>query len=119
VSNLVFPPKELTVGQFNFGVVVLENGTPSIPSGLDLALPVNHGFVTPNTIYHVDTQYPSAFAGYTGRLLITYGSTSFATTQVLSLDSVNGVSIANYGALTTNPRLLTNGVDNVAFTISK
>jgi hypothetical protein len=119
VSGSTFAPKTLTVGQFNFGVVVLTDGTPSIPSDLTLALPVNHGLLTPSTTYHVDTQYPSAFTGYTGKLIISYGGTTVSKSQVLAADEVNGVSIASYSALSTHPRLLTNGVDNVTFNIAR
>jgi len=119
VSGSAFAPKTLTVGQFNFGVVVLADGTPSIPSDLALSLPVNNGLLTPSSKYHVDTQYPEAFKGYTGKLVISYGATTVTKSQILADDTVNAVSTASYSALSTHPRLLTNGVDNVTFNIAK
>jgi len=111
----VFAPQTLTVGQFNFGVIVLPDGVPSVPSALTFKLPANMGTLQGGNFAYAG--YNSEFAGYTGTLVITYPGVTVAKSKVLTLDA-QGNESATYNALSGHPSIPSTGVSNVTFNIA-
>jgi len=112
----VFHPTQLTVGQFNFGVVVLADGNVSVPVGLKLNLPSNGGSWAHGP--HVTTTYPTPdFATGSGSLTIVVDSSKTIfqskalSSGVATFDSL-GISLGTH----TIP---VGGVDTVTFNYSQ
>jgi hypothetical protein len=108
--NIVNGTETLTVGQFNFGVLVGTDGVGSVPSALNFQLPANGGSLANGNF--VTVTYPTPdFAGGTGTLTIQYSGISVVKTQtVLS-------GMATYRSLTSSAHssIPAGGVDNVTF----
>jgi len=105
-----FSPKTLTVGKFEFGVVVGNDGVGSIPSALSMQLPANGGAL--NNGSYVKVTYPTPdFATGSGTLILAYSGVTITKTQFLS----NG--LATYKALSNHPTIPGGGVDSVTFNV--
>lgn len=115
VGGTAFAVQTLIVGTFSFGVVVLPDGTPSVPSALTLNLPADGGALSKN---YVTAGYSSEFAGYTGTLSIVYGGTTVTKGQALVLNSSTGNATATYNALSAHAAIPTTGVDSVSFNVT-
>jgi len=112
-----FAPTTLTIGKFIFKVVVLADGTPSVPTALTLNLPINGGTLSHGS--YVLVGYPAEFApSYGGVLTITYAGISIVKSQPLVLSSSTGFESATYNALSAHPKIPSTGVDVVEFDIN-
>ena len=112
VGGSVFAPTQLTIGVFNFGVVVLSDGTPSIPSGLNMKLPTNGGSWAHGPFVIVTYPTPD-FATGTGNLTIVVDSTRTITEgKSLSSGVAAYYSLGNSDISHTIP---STGVESVTF----
>jgi len=117
VGGSAFSPTTLTIGKFVFQVIVLADGTPSVPSALTLNLPVNGGSLSHGSF--VTAGYPSEFSpNYSGSLIISYGGTTITKAQALTINPATGLATATYNALSQHPLIPTGGVDTVTFNVN-
>jgi len=116
VGGSAFAPQTLTVGEFNFSVIVLPDGTASIPSAITLQLPANNGTLGNGNF--VTAGYPAEFAGYNGKLTIDYAGTSVFKGVSLTVSSTTGLASASYSALSAHPQVPSTGVTSVTFNIT-
>lgn len=102
--------QQLTVGQFNFGLVVLADGNASIPSSLEIRLPANGGSLANGNFVTVGYPTPD-FAAGTGTLSIQYSGITVNKVRPLA----NGA--ATYKQITSqaDSNIPSTGVDNVTF----
>jgi hypothetical protein len=120
IGGSAFAPTELTVGQFNFRVPVLGDGTPAVPSALTLNLPVNGG-----TWVHgpfVTAGYPAGFAGSGGELIIVVDSArTISDGKTLVVNPTTGFATATYNGFgNTYPghsNIPSTGVASVTFNV--
>jgi len=112
VGGTAFNPVQLTVGQFNFGVVVLADGNASIPSNLNMKLPSNGGSWAHGP--YVIVTYPTPdFATGSGKLTIVVDSAR-TITEGRGLSS----GVASYyslGASMISHNVPATGVETVTF----
>jgi len=102
--------QQLTVGQFNFGLIVLADGNASIPSALNIRLPANGGSLANGN--YVTVTYPTPdFAGGSGTLTLQYSGISV----VKKLSLQNGVATYKQITSQTDSQIPQGGVDNVTF----
>jgi hypothetical protein len=114
VGGSVFAPTELTIGVFNFGVVVGADGIPSIPSNLNIKLPTNGGSWAHGPF--VTVTYPTPdFATSSGTLIIVVDS---ARTIQEGRQFANGVATYySLGASLINHNVPSGGVESVTFNV--
>jgi hypothetical protein len=113
VGGSAFAPVSLTVGVFNFGVVVLGNGAASVPTALNMRLPSNGGSWAHGPF--VTTTYPSDFSSSLGQLIIVVDS---ARTIRESKRFVSGVATYySLGASLISHNVPQNGVVSVTFNV--
>jgi hypothetical protein len=112
VGGSVFSPTVLTVGVFNFGVLVANDGVGSIPSNLNMKLPGNGGSWAHGPF--VTVTYPTPdFAGGNATLQIVVDS---ARTIQENRTVVNGVaSFYSLGASQISHNIPSGGVISVTY----
>jgi len=115
VGGTAFATTKLSVGQFNFRVIVTPSAIASVPIALTLHLPINGGSLAHGTL--VTAGYDPTFLGYSGTLSIVYGGTTVAKEQTLALNPSTGNATATYNALSPHPQIPAGGVDSVTFNI--
>jgi len=115
VGGSAFAPTTLTVGTFNFGVIVDPDGVPSIPSAINMKLPSNGGTWAHGPF--VTVTYPTPdFASNTGTLIIVVDS---ATTIQEGKTFNNGVaSYYSLGASQGTHTIPSGGVASVTFNVN-
>jgi hypothetical protein len=109
---IVSGTQQLTVGKFNFGVVVGSDGVGSMPSAITMKLPANGGSLSNGSF--VTVTYPTPdFATGSGNLAIGYSGITVSKTQLVK----NGMTTFN--SLNQNhPAIPQGGVDTVTFNYS-
>jgi len=109
-----FAPTALTVGVFNFGVSVLTDGVPSIPTNINMKLPSNGGSWAHGPF--VTVTYPTPdFATSGGTLTIVVDA---ARTISEGKQLSNGVATYySLGASLINHNVPSNGVESVTFNV--
>jgi len=107
--------QQLSVGQFNFGIVVLaSDGNASIPSSLNIRLPANGGSLANGN--YVTVTYPTPdFATGSGTLTIAYSGITVTKTKGLS----NGITTYDQLTPKVTSSIPASGVDNVTFNFSQ
>jgi hypothetical protein len=115
VGGSAFAPTQLTVGVFNFGVVVLNDGMVSVPSGLNMRLPSNGGSWAHGPFVVVTYPTPD-FASGNGQLIIVVDA---ARTIQESKTFSNGVaSYYSLGSSLISHNVPASGVLSVTFNAS-
>jgi len=115
VGGTAFNPTQLTVGVFNFGVPVHNDGVAGIPSALALKLPVNGGswFHGP----YVRVTYPTPdFANGSGTLIIVVDSTR-TISDGQRFDSNGQALYKSLGGSLISHTVPANGVVSVTFNV--
>jgi len=114
LGGTAFAPTALTVGVFNFGVVVKSDGVPSIPTALNMKLPSNGGSWAHGPF--VTATYPTPdFASSNGSLIIVVDSA-----RTIKENKVFNSGVATYfslGASLINHNVPANGVTSVTFNV--
>jgi len=115
-GGTLFKPTQLTVQQFIFGIVVDSTGAASIPSGMNLKLPVNGGTVAAGNFVTVNYPTPNFNTG-SGHLKITWPGEVSAQTRAIS----GGTATFNDALLVGKPNdnVPRSGVDLVQFIYQK